>query len=104
VYSESELQSLQRSWNADYVEIPVETTLVNLFEEAVVAHSTRSALCFDGKLVTYQALNTRANRLAHLLIDKGVKTGTPVGLALDRSFDLIAAIIAIIKAGATYVS
>jgi amino acid adenylation domain-containing protein len=56
----------------------------------------------DGTL-TYRQLDERANRLAHLLRSLGVVAGTPVALCLDRSTDLVTALLAVLKAGGAYV-
>ncbi|MGB3298056.1 MAG: condensation domain-containing protein, partial [Phormidesmis sp.] len=53
--------------------------------------------------ISYQQLNQRANQIAHCLTAQGVKKGTRVGLCLPRSVDLVACLIAILKAGGTYI-
>jgi aspartate racemase len=53
--------------------------------------------------LTYAELNTRANRLAHDLIARGLRPGAPVALCLDRSPELIVTLLAILKAGGCYV-
>jgi len=53
--------------------------------------------------VTYRQLDARANRIAHLLIARGVRTDDLVGLSMPRSLDTIAAILGILKAGGAYV-
>ncbi|MFC5743985.1 amino acid adenylation domain-containing protein, partial [Dyella tabacisoli] len=52
---------------------------------------------------SYDALNRRANQLAHLLRARGVRDGDSVAIALPRSIDLIVAELAVVKAGSTYV-
>jgi amino acid adenylation domain-containing protein len=52
--------------------------------------------------ITYKKLNENATRLAHLLIEKGVGPDTIVGLMVERSIDMIAAILGILKAGGAY--
>ncbi|HEY1351022.1 MAG TPA: amino acid adenylation domain-containing protein [Ktedonobacteraceae bacterium] len=53
--------------------------------------------------LTYEQLNTRANRLAHYLRSLGVRPETRVGLCLERSIDLIVSMLAVLKAGGAYV-
>jgi len=53
--------------------------------------------------LTYDELNRKANRLAHLLKATGVGPEVPVGLMLQRSVDMVVAILAILKAGGAYV-
>jgi amino acid adenylation domain-containing protein len=53
--------------------------------------------------MTYAELNARANRIARRLVARGVRRGDSVGLCVPRGFDQIAALLAIVKAGAAYV-
>lgn len=72
--------------------------------EAVAARQPRApALRQSGTVMTYGELDAAANRLAHLLRAEGAGTETPVGIYLDRSPDLIVAMLAVLKAGAAYV-
>ncbi|OZY86397.1 hypothetical protein CBP51_05050 [Cellvibrio mixtus] len=75
-----------------------------LFEERVRLHPHIEALNFEGDSLTYGELNQRANRLAHYLIDTyHVKPDTLVGIACERSLDMVIAIYAVLKAGGAYV-
>ena len=60
------------------------------------------ALRFDGGSVTYEELDRRANRLAHHLRAAGVGTERVVGVWMDRSPEMIVALLAIVKAGGAY--
>ncbi|MGJ7605343.1 amino acid adenylation domain-containing protein [Variovorax sp. LT1R20] len=62
-----------------------------------------TALLFGDEALSYGALNARANRLAHHLISLGVKPETLVGIAVDRSVEMMVGILAILKAGGAYV-
>jgi amino acid adenylation domain-containing protein len=73
-----------------------------LFEERVRAQPDANALVADPVCLTYQALNARANQLAHYLRHLGVGAQTLVGLALPRSIDMVIAMVGILKAGAAY--
>ena len=72
------------------------------FEQTVDTHSSSIALSMEGTRLTYKQLDERANQLAHLLIASGVKPGDIVGVCLKRSTDLVAGVLAILKAGAAY--
>ena len=74
-----------------------------LFEQAADRHSGEvAAICGETQL-TYAQLNADANRLAHALIERGIGRGDLVGVALDRSLDLVVALLAVLKTGAAYV-
>ncbi|MEM6451321.1 MAG: amino acid adenylation domain-containing protein, partial [Cyanobacteria bacterium P01_D01_bin.105] len=57
----------------------------------------------DEETLTYQQLNSRANKIARYLSQQGAKSGTRVGLCLERSTDMVASLLAISKVGSTYV-
>ncbi|WP_147468010.1 AMP-binding protein, partial [Pseudomonas coronafaciens] len=61
------------------------------------------ALLADGQKLTYAELNQAANRLAHYLIEQGVRPEQSVGLCLERSPQMVIGLLAILKAGAAYV-
>ncbi|BAH50284.1 amino acid adenylation domain-containing protein [Rhodococcus opacus] len=66
-------------------------------EALAVGSSVRPAVS-----LTYQELDERANRIAHLLISRGAGPGDVVALALDRSAELIISVLAVLKSGAAY--
>lgn len=78
--------------------------LKDVFEHTAITFSDRVAVINDNKLITYKELNGKSNDLAMLLIQKGVKKGDVVGIICDRSIETIISMIAVIKAGATYLS
>ena len=79
-----------------------EKTIHQLFEEQVERTPDNVALVFEDRLVTYKELNQRANSLAKVLRDKGVKPDEIVGIMVNRSVEMIAGILAILKAGGAY--
>ncbi|WP_244168576.1 non-ribosomal peptide synthetase [Mycobacterium malmoense] len=74
--------------------------------EAFATHVARSpdavALRFEGRSLTYRELDEAANRLAHLLAERGAGPGTFVALLFSRSADAIVAMLAVLKSGAAY--
>ncbi len=73
-----------------------------LFEEQVQKTPNYIAAEYEGKTLTYKQLDEASNKLAHLLIDKGVVPDTPVGLVMNRSLNLVISILGILKAGGAY--
>ncbi|MEH2284995.1 MAG: amino acid adenylation domain-containing protein [Nostoc sp.] len=78
-------------------------TLVSAFDNTANKYSENPAVQFNKITLTYAELNAKANRLAHYLQSQGVQPGTRVGLCLERSENVIIAILGILKAGAAYV-
>ncbi|WP_353572594.1 amino acid adenylation domain-containing protein [Candidatus Albibeggiatoa sp. nov. BB20] len=89
-------------WNQTYSEYPKQT-VARLFEQQVTKTPDAIALQFNQKTLTYDALNQSANQLAHYLILQGVTTETLTGICIERSFELIIGLLAILKAGGCYV-
>ncbi|WP_149551252.1 non-ribosomal peptide synthetase [Streptomyces marokkonensis] len=83
-------------------EVPA-TTLPALFERQVRATPDAPAVVFDGVTLGYAEFNERVNRLAHLLLARGIRRGDRVAVAIPRSFELVTALYAVQKAGAAYV-
>lgn len=77
--------------------------LRQLFECSVDKYPNNQALICDGILLSYQALEERANQLAHYLIERGMTQEHCVGIFLERSPESYVAILAVLKTGAAYV-
>ena len=90
------------TWNATDRAYP-EGTLHGLIEAQVDRTPDAIALRFEGAELTYRELDERANRLAHHLISHGVSPETPVGVCVERSFEMVVALLAVLKAGGAYV-
>ncbi|MDZ5634894.1 non-ribosomal peptide synthetase [Janthinobacterium sp. GMG1] len=73
------------------------------FELQAVLHPDALALLYQDEALTYRALNLRANRLAHALLARGAGPEVRVGIAVERSVDMLAGLLAILKTGAAYV-
>jgi non-ribosomal peptide synthetase component F len=85
------------------MELNVRNRIHCLFEAQVDRTPEAPAIIAGARLVSYLELNARANALAHRLLGEGVKSGTLVGLLTDRSVEMVAGILGILKAGAAYV-
>ncbi|MFL5809608.1 MAG: non-ribosomal peptide synthetase, partial [Flavisolibacter sp.] len=78
-------------------------TIVDLFEEQAYAHPKNNALLFLNGQMNYDDLNRKSNQLAHHLIKCGVVKECLVAVCIERSAEMVIAILAILKAGAAYV-
>jgi amino acid adenylation domain-containing protein len=100
----TERHELLSGWNQTATNYPRTQTIAQLFEEQVARAPHATALVFDHQRLTYRQLDAQANRLARWLRRAGVGPETLVGLCIERSTELIVALLGILKAGATYVS
>ncbi|VVP34366.1 amino acid adenylation domain-containing protein [Pseudomonas fluorescens] len=82
---------------------PGEVCVQRHFEARVRENPQATALVFQGESLSYAQLNLRANRLAHHLRAQGVGPEVIVGIACDRSFEMVIGLLAILKAGGAYV-
>ena len=97
-----ERQQLLFDWNATAVAYPGEQSIQALFEAQVARTPEAVAVVWRDLVLSYGELNARANRLAHYLITQGVGPDTLVALCLERSLDLVVAVLGILKAGGAY--
>jgi amino acid adenylation domain-containing protein len=77
-------------------------SLIELFEDQVARTPQAVAVNFEDERLTYAELNIRANRLAHYLQEQGVGLEVPVALCLERSLEVVVAILGVLKAGGAY--
>src|SRR5690625_5163885 len=78
-------------------------TILEWLDQGFEHHPTDDALCFGKETLSYDELNKLSNRIAHYLTGRGVTRGDRVGICLERSSEMIACVIGILKAGAAYV-
>ncbi|WP_434300845.1 amino acid adenylation domain-containing protein [Corallococcus exiguus] len=101
--TETERQQVLKGWNATAQEYARESSIAEEFERQVAQRPDAVAVeCGEEKL-TYRQLDERANQLAHLLRSKGVGAEERVGLCLERSVELVVALVGIAKSGGAYV-
>jgi amino acid adenylation domain-containing protein len=101
VLTPAERRRLLVDWNDSALE---SRGLVHeLFEQQVRLTPDADAVVAGRNAETYAALNGRANRLAHLLTERGVAAEVAVGVCLERSLDMVVALLAVLKAGGFYV-
>ena len=99
---ENERERLVVEWNQTDAEIPP-TCIHVMFEKQTARTPARLALSAGGVELSYAELNVRANQVAHHLRQQGVGRGSAVGLCMDRSADMVVALLGILKAGGAYV-
>ncbi|MDH6222971.1 non-ribosomal peptide synthetase, partial [Streptomyces pseudovenezuelae] len=97
-----ELRRMLSEWNGTDALVTAETA-AQLFEAQVARTPDAVAIVSGTTEMSYEELDTRAARLANHLRDRGVGAESVVGLCLPRGADLVAAILAVWKAGAAYV-
>lgn len=100
--SDKERQKILHEFNQTEIDYNKELTVTKLFEEQAKSTPDHIALVFSGMELTYGELNKKANQLAHLLTEKGVKKGDVVGIMTERSLEMVISIIGVLKAGAAY--
>jgi len=91
------------AWNRSERAHPLDRTVVELFEAQVRRAPARVAVELADRTLTYEALNAWANRLAHALRAAGVGCDDLVAITLDRSIEMVVAVVGVLKAGAAYV-
>lgn len=90
-------------WHGVSMPYPRESSIDALFDEVAVQYADRTALVSAQGELTYRELRTRMLALAGALHAEGVRPGDPVGLCTDRCPDMVAAMLAILRCGATFV-
>jgi amino acid adenylation domain-containing protein len=101
ILSAEERRQLLHDWNqtgADYPDTPIH----KLFEQQVERTPDSTAAIFEDSSLTYKELNSRANHLAFQLIGQGVTPDSLVGVFMERSLEMIVALLAVLKAGGAY--
>ncbi|WP_426811136.1 amino acid adenylation domain-containing protein [Pseudomonas sp. WOUb67] len=96
-------QQVVHDWNRTQVDYPLEQCLQELIEAQVAATPDAPALVFAEQTLSYRELNGRANQLAHKLREQGVGPDVLVGIAAERSVDMVIGLLGILKAGGAYV-
>ena len=100
--TEAERRQLLLDWNDTRREYPADTSVVELIREQAQRTPHHIALSFHDRSLTYSELDALTNRLAHRLQRLGVGPDTLVGLFLERSLEMVIAILGVLKAGGAY--
>lgn len=99
----SEEQAQITSWNQGECDVDPNQLLHSGFEIQASSQPGELAIVCEGQALSYAALNARANQLASYLREQGVEPGGRVGILLERSVDMVAAMLGTLKAGCAYV-
>ena len=102
ILKESE-KDLLIEWNKTQTDYPQQACIHQLFEAQVEKTPDAVALIFNNQRLTYRDLNSRANQLAQYLQTLGIGAETLVGICIERSLEMVVALLAILKAGGAYV-
>ncbi|WP_367616520.1 amino acid adenylation domain-containing protein [Pseudomonas farsensis] len=98
-----ERQQALLGWNATATEYPLDTPVQRLIEAQVQRTPQAEALVFGDVRLSYAELDARANQLAHHLVGQGVGPDVLVGIAAERSIEMVVGLLAVLKAGGAYV-
>jgi amino acid adenylation domain-containing protein len=101
--SEAERSKVLVSWNARERPLQERAVIKELFEDQVARTPAAPAIVFGEQQLSFAELNARANRIAWLLRDAGVGPNTLVGVLMEKSIDLLPAVLAVVKAGGAYI-
>ncbi|MDO3679095.1 non-ribosomal peptide synthetase [Paenibacillus ehimensis] len=99
---EDERHELLYGLNDTKATYPADKTIHQLFEEQAERTPERIAVVYEGRSFTYKQLNERSNQLAAWLRDQGVQAETIVGVMVDRSVEMVVAMLGTLKAGGAY--
>ncbi len=103
VLPQAERDRVVHSFNPAAEQFPREMLLHELFEHQVERTPLAPAVVYREESITFEELNQRANRLARYLRTQGVGADQLVGICIERSLDMIVALLAVWKAGGAYV-
>ncbi|MEI8054865.1 MAG: amino acid adenylation domain-containing protein [bacterium] len=102
--NKAQYQQIVYDWNKTEKDYPKNKTIHQLFEEQVLKTPNNIAVVYENTKLTYQELNNKANQLAHYLIQNyNIQPDDLIALYLDRSEQMIIAMLGVLKAGGAYV-
>jgi amino acid adenylation domain-containing protein len=103
VLTEAEHKELVEQWNDTAAPFPHLSCVQDLFEEQVEYTPDNIAVVYEADQLSYAELNAKANQLAGYLRELGVGPEVRVGLLMERSIELVVALLSVLKAGGAYV-
>ncbi|MGL4094971.1 amino acid adenylation domain-containing protein, partial [Agrobacterium cavarae] len=100
---EAERQKVLGEWNGTSQDLSSDALIHELFEAQAKRTPDTVAVVYEDASLSYGELNGKANRLAHHLRGLGVRPDDRVAICIDRSLDMVVALLAVLKAGGAYV-
>ena len=98
-----EKEKLLVEFNNTDLEYDENIPFIKYFEEQAEKTPDEIAIVFENKKMTYRELNEKANSLAYLLRENEVTNNTVVGILLERSFEMLISMLAVLKSGGSYI-
>jgi amino acid adenylation domain-containing protein len=98
----SERRQLLVEWNETPEPLPLTPLVHELFAEHAIHRANAPALIFQDQTLTFDQINSRANQLAHHLLDSGISSEATIGVMLERGPESLVALLAVFKAGGCY--
>jgi amino acid adenylation domain-containing protein len=102
ILTKAEREQLLIEWKGIRTDYPRESCIHRLFEEQVERTPDAVAVAFDDQRLTYSELDLRSNQLAHHLRKHGVGPEVLVGICIERSVEMLVALVGVLKAGGAY--
>lgn len=103
IVTPEEKEKLLVEFNKTDLEYDENITFIKYFEKQVEKTPDDIAIVFEDKEMTYRELNERANSLAYKLREYEVTNNTVVGVLLERSFEMLISMLAVLKSGGAYI-
>ena len=100
--NKADARKLLKLFNNTDAKYPQDKTVVDLFNETVALHAENIAVVADAKEFSYAVLEKQSNSVANYLIDKNLPKNSVIGICIERSFEMIAGLMGILKAGHAY--
>lgn len=104
IISEEDKTQIIEKINMSSTQYPVNKCIHEIFEENAISKPNSIALSYEGIEMTYKELNAHSNKLANILMSKGIGKGSLVGICTERSLEMVIAILGVLKAGAAYIA
>ena len=102
ILPKAEAQQLLCYGNGDYKPLSNQC-IPDAIAQYALNRPDATAIIFEGNRLSYGQLNLRVNQLSHYLQQTGIAAGTPIGICIERSIDMMVALLAILKIGCAYV-